>query len=88
MPIPKLREGAHVRWYLLSTQNDVDGHFPTFDGQTVLWQGNRLDSVPLISPHVVVDMWPDNPGLWLLVCTLNVHIGKGMEARYEVVSRK
>jgi FtsP/CotA-like multicopper oxidase with cupredoxin domain len=88
MPIPKLREGAHVRWYLLSTQNDVDGHFPTFDGQTVVWQGNRLDSVPLISPHVVVDMWPDNPGIWLLVCTLNVHIGNGMEARYEVVSSK
>jgi FtsP/CotA-like multicopper oxidase with cupredoxin domain len=86
MPIPELRSGERVRWYLLSTQNDLDGHAATWDGATVISQGNRMDTVSLVSPHMIADMVPDNPGLWLLVCTLNVHLEAGMEARYRVVS--
>ncbi len=88
MPMPVLKRGAHVRWYLLSTQNDIDGHLPTWDGQTVVWQGNRVDSLSLVAPHTIADMVPDNPGIWLLVCTLNVHLEAGMEARYQVVASK
>jgi manganese oxidase len=85
MPPPVVRTGQRVRWYLLSTHNSVDFHAPTWDGQTVLWQNNRLDSVPLSLPHAVADMVPDDPGVWLLTCSLNVHLFFGMEARYKVL---
>jgi FtsP/CotA-like multicopper oxidase with cupredoxin domain len=86
-PMPTMRAGEHVRWYFLSTSNSFDGHIPTFEGQTLVAQGNRTDAVTLVTPHVVADMVPDNPGVWLLVCTLNVHLGSGMEARYRVLPR-
>lgn len=85
MPIPLMREGQRVRWYMLSTQNDLDGHAPTWDGQTVLSQGNRVDTIGLVTPHDVVDMVPDDPGIWLLVCEFNVHLVNGMKARYQVL---
>jgi hypothetical protein len=85
MPLPAMHVHDRVRWYLLSTMNDVDGHSPNWDGQTVLYQGNRSDSIGLVTPHVVVDMVPDDPGIWLLKCSFNVHLVLGLEARYEVV---
>ncbi len=85
MPTPTMRVGERVRWYLLSTMTPADGHAPTWSGQTVLSQGNRSDVVALVTPHAVADMVPDNPGVWLLVCTLNIHLLNGMEARYKVV---
>jgi FtsP/CotA-like multicopper oxidase with cupredoxin domain len=85
MPMPSMRVGERVRWYMLSTQNDLDGHAPTWDGQTVVYQGNRLDTISLVVPHEVVDMVPDDPGIWLLICEFNVHLDRGMNARYRVV---
>jgi manganese oxidase len=85
MPTPTMRVGERVRWYMLSTQSPADGHVPTWSGQTVLSQGNRSDTIQLVTPHMIADMVPDNPGTWLLVCTLNIHLLNGMEARYKVV---
>jgi manganese oxidase len=85
MPIPSMRVGERVRWYMLSTQNDLDGHAPTWDGQSVVYQGNRLDTLSLVVPHEVVDMVPDDPGVWLLVCEFNVHLDRGMKARYRIL---
>jgi hypothetical protein len=31
-----------------------------------------------------VDMTPDDPGIWLLTCSNDIHLSLGMEARYEV----
>jgi FtsP/CotA-like multicopper oxidase with cupredoxin domain len=87
MPMPVMRVGQRVRWYLLSTSNFLDGHAPTWTGETVLFQGNRSDAVALIAPHVIVDMVPDDPGVWLLTCSLDVHIGAGMKERFEVLAR-
>ncbi|HEY5096134.1 MAG TPA: multicopper oxidase domain-containing protein [Candidatus Eremiobacteraceae bacterium] len=88
MPLPQMRAHDRVRWYLLSTMNDIDGHAPTWDGQTVLYQGNRSDSIGLVTMHVLVDMVPDDPGIWLLKCSFNIHLAAGMEARYEVEPRE
>jgi len=85
MPVPVLRLHARVRWYLLSTLNDFDGHAPTWNGQTVLYNGNRSDSVSLVTSHAIVDMVPDDPGVWLLKCSNGIHLLGGMEARYAVV---
>ncbi len=84
MPMPVLRVGKRVRWYLLATSNAYDFHAPMWDGQTVLSQGNRVDSIGLTWRHAIVDMVPDDPGVWVLRCTVNVHLMAGMKARYKV----
>lgn len=84
MPMPVIRLGQHVRWYLLTTTNGFDGHTPTWDGQTVVVNGNRSDSIGQVFNQTVADMTPDDPGIWLLTCSLDIHLKLGMEARYEV----
>ena len=64
--------------------NGFDGHTPTWSGQTVIFQGNRSDAVGLVFHQAVVDMTPDDPGIWLLTCSNDIHLSLGMEARYEV----
>ena len=45
----------------------------------------RTDMV-MLTPMMsaVADMVPDNPGIWMLYCTLNIHLDFGMKARYQV----
>jgi FtsP/CotA-like multicopper oxidase with cupredoxin domain len=85
MPMPTMRANSRVRWYLLSSMNGFDGHTPTWSGQTVIYQGNRSDAVGLVFHQAVVDMKPDDPGIWLLTCSNDIHLSLGMEARYEVM---
>jgi FtsP/CotA-like multicopper oxidase with cupredoxin domain len=85
MPMPVMRANSRVRWYLVTTMNGFDGHTPTWDGQTVVFQGNRSDAVGLVFHQIVVDMVPDNPGIWLLTCSNDIHLSLGMVARYEVL---
>jgi len=86
MPIPQMRVGEHVRWYVMTTMSDFDFHTPHWHGQTVVANGSRTDVLTL-SPMsmVVADMTPDNPGTWLFHCHVNVHLKGGMEARYQVL---
>ena len=86
MPIPSMRVGQKVRWYLLSTMSDFDFHAPHWHGQTVVIGGMRTD-MTTIGPMAmtVADMTPDNPGTWLFHCHVNIHLAGGMEARYRVV---
>ncbi len=85
MPMVTMRRGERVRWYLFDGYSDGDAHIPTFNGQTVLWNGHRTDSVALgATDSEVADMVPDNPGTWLLYCTLNIHLEAGMTGRYTV----
>lgn len=85
MPVPTMFANTRVRWYLLSTMNGFDGHTPTWSGQTVIFQGNRSDAVGLVFRQAVVDMVPDNPGVWLLACSNDIHLALGMEARFKVL---
>lgn len=85
MPMPAMYANSRVRWYLLSTMNGFDGHTPTFSGQTVIFQGNRSDAVGLVFREAVADMVPDNPGIWLLTCSNDIHLALGMEARFKVL---
>jgi manganese oxidase len=86
MPVPVMRVGQRVRWYLLSTMSDFDFHSPHWHGQTVVASGMRTDLVSL-SPMsmLVADMTPDDPGTWLFHCHVNFHLAQGMEARYQVL---
>lgn len=85
MPMMTMKRGERVRWYLIATATSFDFHAPTWTGQTVLAAGHRVDGVGLNpATRLVADMVPDNPGVWLFYCTLNIHLQGGMIARYTV----
>jgi len=86
LPMPTMKRGEHVRWYVLSLGEGVNFHTPHWHGNTVLSNGNRVD-VLLIGPaqSLTVDMVPDNPGIWMMHCHLSDHMQAGMAGRYQVL---
>jgi hephaestin len=86
MPMPKMKIGERVRWYVMALGTEVDLHTPHWHGNTVLVGGHRKDVVDLLpASTVVADMVPDNAGIWMFHCHVNDHIAAGMTARYEVI---
>jgi hephaestin len=86
MPIPTMRVGQRVRWYVATTMSDFDFHTPHWHGNTVLISGMRTDITDLSPMEMkTADMVPDAPGIWLFHCHVNLHLMAGMEARYEVL---
>ena len=78
--------GERVRWYVFGMGNEVDLHTPHWHGQTLLWQGMRVDVTELLPATMrVLDMVPDNPGIWLYHCHVDDHIAAGMLARFHVL---
>jgi hephaestin len=81
-----MRLGERVRWYVFGLGNEVDLHTPHWHGQTLLWQGMRVDLTELLPGTMrVLDMVPDNPGVWLYHCHVDDHMSAGMLARVLVV---
>ncbi len=88
MPIPTLHEGRRTRWYVIVTGSSFDAHTPHWHGQTVLDRGMRTDIIDAqINEVRVVDMLPDNPGVWLFHCHVDLHMQLGMIARFRVSRR-
>jgi hypothetical protein len=80
-----MQRGERVRWYMLGFGNEVDLHTPHWHGQSLLWLGMRTDIVELLPASMkVLDMVPDNPGVWLYHCHVHDHIEAGMLARFTV----
>jgi manganese oxidase len=86
MPMPTMKVGDHVRWYVLSLGEGFNFHTPHWHGNTLLVNGQRTDVVA-ISPAqtITADMVPDDPGIWLFHCHVSDHMEGGMVARYEVM---
>jgi manganese oxidase len=88
MPMPTMKIGERVRWYLLGLGTEADLHTPHWHGNTVTVGGHRVDTVSLLpATSVVADMVPDDPGIWMFHCHVNDHITGGMTARYEVLQK-
>ena len=80
-----MKLGERVRWYVFGLGNEVDLHTPHWHGQTLLWQGMRVDLIELLPASMrVLNMVPDNPGTWLYHCHVDDHIAAGMLARFQV----
>jgi FtsP/CotA-like multicopper oxidase with cupredoxin domain len=80
-----LRRGERVRWYTMGMGSEVDLHTPHWHGNVVTEMGHRTDVVSLLPASMaMVDMQPDNSGIWLFHCHVNDHIRAGMSTRYEV----
>jgi len=88
MPMPSMKVGEHVRWYLLGLGNEADLHTPHWHGNTAIAGGHRVDTVSLLpATTVVADMVPDDPGIWMFHCHVSDHIAGGMTGRYEVLAK-
>jgi FtsP/CotA-like multicopper oxidase with cupredoxin domain len=86
LPMPRMKVGEHVRWYLVALGGESDLHTPHWHGNVVLSEGHRTDVVELLPASMkVVDMIPDSPGIWMYHCHVEDHMMAGMTARYEVV---
>ncbi len=80
-----MKKGEKVRWYELGMGTEVDLHTPHWHGNTGLWNGMRTDIIELLPASMkVLDMEPDNTGIWLFHCHVNDHIDAGMLIRYNV----
>ncbi len=86
MPMPVMKKGERVRWYLMANGNEDDVHAPHWHGQTVLVNSMRMDTLSLgPMAMMVADMVPDNPGTWLFHCHVNDHFDGGMYALFKVL---
>jgi manganese oxidase len=81
-----MHRNDRVRWYVFSLGTEVDLHTPHWHGQSLLAMGMRTDVTELLPGSMrVLDMQPDNPGIWLYHCHVNDHIRAGMILRYRVL---
>lgn len=86
MPLLDVRRGERTRWYVMSTMSDFDFHAPHWHGETVVIDGMRTDTAELGPMGMIIaDMVPDDPGVWLYHCHLNIHLEAGMVARYRTL---
>jgi FtsP/CotA-like multicopper oxidase with cupredoxin domain len=80
-----MRVGEHVRWYVIGLGTEADLHTPHWHGNTLTMMGMRMDMVELLPMSMkVLDMEPDNPGIWQFHCHVNDHLDAGMYTTYEV----
>lgn len=83
-PVPVVRVGERVRWYLLSTTN-FELHAPHWHGNVVTAMHMKMDNVTLgTMAMLVADMVPDNPGVWLFHCHIEPHLTGGMATTFRV----
>jgi hephaestin len=80
-----MKKGERVRWYVMGLGTEVDLHTPHWHGNTLLWNGMRSDMVELLPMSMkVLDMVPDDVGIWLFHCHVNDHLSAGMVTRFAV----
>ncbi len=80
-----MKENTHVRWYVAGMGTETDIHTPHWHGNTLLMNGMRTDMVELLPMSMkVLDMVPDDTGIWLFHCHVNDHIKAGMLALFTV----
>ena len=80
-----MRRGEHVRWYVVGLGNEDDIHTAHWHGNTVLHNGQRVDTAQVLpATSEVVDMIPDDVGTWLFHCHVSDHMAGGMVTRYTV----
>ncbi|XP_071476118.1 hephaestin-like protein [Diadema antillarum] len=85
LPQPVMTSGQRVAWHILDLGKDTDQHTAYFHQLSFLWEGRRVDSVPLF-PGTTQSFvsTPRNPGEWLIECHTNTHLVDGMYALYKV----
>jgi FtsP/CotA-like multicopper oxidase with cupredoxin domain len=85
-PVMTMKQGQHVRWYLLDVGDVANFHTPHWRGNLVTYQGARKDVFSMLPAAMeTADMVPEAPGLWMFHCQVDDHMQAGMLTRYEVL---
>jgi hypothetical protein len=80
-----MKQGDHVRWYLLGMGNEKDLHTPHWHGKTVDYNHRHADVIELLPGSMATaDMVADNPGTWLFHCHVSDHMESGMMAVFTI----
>ncbi|KAM8875479.1 ceruloplasmin [Spinachia spinachia] len=85
LPGLSMCQGNKIHWHMIGLGNEVDMHSVHFHGQILTSQNHHTDTVSLFpGSSVTAEMEADNPGHWLLTCTVNDHLMAGMQATFEI----
>uniref|UniRef100_A0A3Q3K3A7 Hephaestin n=1 Tax=Monopterus albus TaxID=43700 RepID=A0A3Q3K3A7_MONAL len=85
LPGLSMCQGNKIHWHLFALGNEVDLHSVHFHGQILTVQDHHTDTVSLFpGSSILAEMVADNPGNWLLTCTVNDHLTAGMQAIFEI----
>jgi len=86
MPMPVMKRGERVRWYVMTLGGEVNIHTPHWHGNVVTINGHRTDIFSLLpAQFVTANMVPDAVGTWMFHCHVDEHMEAGMTAMYQVL---
>jgi manganese oxidase len=85
LPMPTMKRGEHVRWYVMTMGGQVNYHTPHWHGNVVTVDKHHTDIFSLLpAQFVTADMVPDKVGTWMFHCHIDEHMEAGMMAMYQV----
>ncbi|XP_069009150.1 ceruloplasmin isoform X1 [Embiotoca jacksoni] len=85
LPGLSMCQGNTIHWHLMALGNEVDMHSVHFHGQILTTENHHTDMVSLFpGSSTTAMMVADNPGHWLLTCTVNDHLMAGMQTLFEI----
>lgn len=85
LPMPVMKRGEHVRWYVMTMGGQVNLHTPHWHGNVVTVDKHHTDIFSILpAQFVTADMVPDRVGTWMFHCHVDEHMEAGMMAMYQV----
>jgi FtsP/CotA-like multicopper oxidase with cupredoxin domain len=86
LPMPTMKRGEHVRWYVMTMGGQANYHTPHWHGNVVTIDKHHTDSFSILpAQFVTADMVPDRVGTWMFHCHIEEHMEAGMTAMYQVL---
>lgn len=85
LPGLSMCQGNKIHWHMMGLGNEVDMHSVHFHGQILTTQNHHTDTISLFpGSGITAEMTADNPGHWLMTCSVNDHLMAGMQALFEI----
>ena len=85
LPMPVMKRGEHVRWYVMTMGGAPNFHTPHWHGNVVTVDKHHTDIFSIApAQFVTADMIPDKAGTWMFHCHIDEHMEAGMMAMYQV----
>jgi len=86
LPMPTMKKGERVRWYVMTMGGQVNYHTPHWHGNVVTLDKHHTDIFSILpAQFVTADMIPDRVGTWMFHCHIDEHMEMGMMAMYQVL---
>jgi manganese oxidase len=86
LPMPTMKKGERVRWYVMTMGGQVNYHTPHWHGNVVTLDKHHTDIFSILpAQFVTADMVPDRVGTWMFHCHIDEHMEMGMMAMYQVL---